>query len=40
MVGKDINSIVKNVFLSTAACYGFFCTEDIIRKKWSSTEQA
>ena len=37
-MGKDVNSTINTFFLSTAA--RVFCTEDIIRKKWSSTEQA
>ena len=38
-VGKDINSIIKCFFVYYSLL-GVFCTENIIRKKWSSTEQA
>ena len=38
-MGKDINSIVKCFFVYYS-WLAVFCTENIIRKKWSSIEQA
>ena len=37
---KDVNIMLNTCFLMYCSLLGDFCTENIILKKWSSTEQA
>ena len=38
--GEDLNNMLNKFFLMYCSLLGDFCTENIILKKWSSTEQA
>ena len=38
--GEDVNIMLNTCFLMYCSLLGDFCTENIILKKWSSTEQA
>ena len=38
--GEDENSLLNTCFLTYGSSLGDFCTENIIKKVWSRTEQA